>query len=50
MNILEAHIRSKRLNEIESMNLLQSEGIVSDLCVFACDVAEADCVAAKIGE
>ena len=43
MNSLEAHIRDKRLNEIAAMNNLQSAGVVSDLCVFACDVAESDC-------
>ncbi len=46
MNSLENHIRLKQLNEIESMNALQDAGIVSDLCVFACDVAECDCTAA----
>lgn len=28
------------------MNALQDAGIVSDNCVLACDVAEADCTAA----
>lgn len=46
MNSLEQHIHAKSLNEIESMNALQDAGIVSDLCVFACDVAEVDCTAA----
>ena len=46
MNSLETYIRSKSLNEIESMNALQDAGVISDLCVFACDVAEADCTAA----
>jgi hypothetical protein len=46
MNSLEAHIRAKSLNEIDSMNALQDAGVVSDLCIFACDVAESDCTAA----
>jgi hypothetical protein len=46
MNSLETHLRAKSLNEIESMNALQDAGIISDLCVFACDVAESDCTAA----
>ncbi len=46
MNSLENHIRSKSLNEIEAMNALQDAGIVSDLCVLACDVAEIYCTAA----
>lgn len=29
-------------SEFEGMNLLQGEGIISDLCVWAADVAEAD--------
>jgi len=46
VNTLEHHLRAKSLNEIESMNALQDAGIVSDLAVFACDVAECDCTAA----
>jgi len=46
MNSLELHLREKKLNEIDSMNALQEAGIISDLCVFACDVAESDCTAA----
>jgi len=46
MNSLETHLRAKSLNEIDSMNALQDAGIISDLCVFACDVSEADCTAA----
>ena len=46
MNSLEQHLRAKSLNEIDSMNALQDAGIISDLCVFACDVAECDCTAA----
>ena len=46
MTSLETHLHAKNLNEIESMNALQDAGIVSDLCVLACDVAEADSTAA----
>jgi len=46
MNSLEQHLRAKSLNEIDSMNALQDAGVISDLCVFACDVAESDCTAA----
>jgi len=46
MNSLEQHLRAKKLNEIEAMNALQDAGIVSDLAVFACDVAECDCTSA----
>lgn len=46
LNTLEQYLRAKKLNEVESMNDLQSAGVVSDLCVFACDVADSDCTAA----
>ena len=36
------HLRATGWNETEAMNLLQDHGVVSDNCVTAADVAEAD--------
>lgn len=46
LNILERCIQDYKLDEVKTMNGLQSAGIVSDNCVRAHDVAEADCLTA----
>jgi len=43
MNSLETYLKSHGLEEVETLNKLQDFGKVSDLCVTAADVAEADC-------
>lgn len=30
------------MSEVDAMNLLQDQGVISDLCVWVADVAEAD--------
>ena len=43
MNTLEEFLNQRKLNPVEAMNLLQDNGIVSDLAVTAHDVAIVDC-------
>lgn len=38
----------RNLSEIKAMNLLQDQGIISDLCVWITDIAEADCDRAEM--
>jgi hypothetical protein len=42
MNALEQFLATHKLSELDAMNKLQDAGIISDLCVNACEVAEAD--------
>lgn len=46
MNALERYLTITGTNEADAMNALQDMGIVSDNCVWAKDVAEADCLQA----
>lgn len=46
MNTLETFLAESGRDEVTAMDDLQNGGIVSDLCVNARDVAEADCPAA----
>lgn len=43
MNALERYIAEHKLDETKAMNALQEHGIISDLCVWARDVADVDC-------
>lgn len=43
MSKLEAHINKSGLDETKTMNLLQSNGIISDNCISSKDVSDADC-------
>jgi len=43
MNTLETFIVQNSLNENDTMNLLQSNAIISDNCISAADVYETDC-------
>lgn len=45
-NSLQKWLEFMEENEIEAMNRLQDNGIISDNCVLAKDVAECDCKAA----
>jgi len=40
-NSLQHYIEKNKLNEVETMNLLQDHGIISDNCVTAAEVADA---------
>jgi hypothetical protein len=42
MNKLQKLIKDNDLNETEVLNELQDNGIISDLCVSAADVADCD--------
>jgi hypothetical protein len=42
VNSLESFLYCYKLNSVEAMNILQDEGIISDLCATPADVAEAD--------
>jgi hypothetical protein len=42
-SLLELYLASTGLDPYESMNALQEHNIISDLCVTAADVADADC-------
>jgi hypothetical protein len=42
MNKLQKLIKDNDLNETEVLNELQDNGIISDLCVSATDVADCD--------
>lgn len=42
MNALELYILQHKWSELEALNLLQDYGVISDNCVWARDVAEAD--------
>jgi hypothetical protein len=46
MNALETFLDASFLDEVEAMNRLQEHGIISDNCILAADVADADCEAA----
>ena len=46
LNALTEYLRANSLSETDAMNQLQDEGIVSDNCVTAEDVAAKDCPAA----
>jgi hypothetical protein len=39
-NSLQHYIEKNKLNEVETMNLLQDHGIISDNCVTAADVVD----------
>lgn len=39
-------INELQISELDAMNMLQGNGIISDLCENACDVANADVPAA----
>ncbi len=43
MNSLQRFLDESGVDEVKSMNLLQTNGIISDLAVWAEDVAEVDC-------
>lgn len=43
MNDLEQYISRHKLDTVDTMNRLQSDGIVSDNCVLARDVHPTDC-------
>lgn len=47
MNLLEHHLIEANIDEVATMNWLQLEGLISDNCVWARDVADADCKRAK---
>lgn len=42
MNALCAYISDRKLNEVKTMNLLQDHGIISDECIAATEVGDAD--------
>lgn len=46
MNALEDFLAATGLPEVPAMNHLQSEGIISDECAWAFQVAPVDCAAA----
>lgn len=41
-NLLEQHIAAQGKDHNSVMNLLQEYGLISDLCVHACDVEDED--------
>lgn len=43
MNQLQNYIILHNLSELHTMNLLQDQGIISDNCIRAEDVADSDC-------
>ena len=47
MNLLEQHLAEHSIDEVKAMNWLTDEGIISDNCVLARDVADVDCKRAK---
>lgn len=42
-NDLTDYIAATGINEIDAMNLLQGDGVISDNCIWVSDVANADC-------
>lgn len=46
MNELERWIKDSKVDPIQSMNRLQDNGIISDNCIYAEDVADVDCESA----
>lgn len=47
MNSLAAWLKANpQVSELNAMNALQTAGVVSDLCVWADEVAECDCARA----
>jgi hypothetical protein len=46
MNSLEKFLFENNFREPEAVNTLQDCGVISDNCIRAADVAEADCLAA----
>lgn len=42
MNALQSHLQRNHIDEVETMNILQTHGVISDNCVSAKDVANQD--------
>ncbi len=46
MNALEAFLTESGMDETKAMNQLQDAAMISDNCIWACDVANVDCLRA----